>query len=299
MVVVCPKCKTRLKIDEGKIKEEGSRFKCPKCGTVLFVKKPQPALKKEIDKSKVLVAHSNPAIVNEISSLLNKSGYHTIISTDGIDAMVKTIKEHPFLVIIEVSLPKIYGFEVCKRLKTRPETKDTKFILVSSLYDKNRYTREPSSLYNADDYIYDYQLSELLLEKVDALSKETPAQEKKTTGEKELKKSILEIPEKQKEINVFSEKAERETELPLPDLNEKIERAKRLARAIISDIYLYNTPRANKAIKNNSFFSEFAPEIKEGLKLYESRIPPEVRAKGDFFQETIQNFIESKKKILH
>lgn len=299
MVVVCPKCKTRLKIDEGKIKEEGSRFKCPKCSTVLFVKKPQPVLKKEIDKNKVLVAHSNQAILDEIKSILSRNGYNIITSSDGIDAMVKTIKEHPFLAIIEVSLPKIYGFEVCKRLKTRPETKDTKFMLVSSIYDKNRYKREPSSLYNADDYIYDYQLSELLLEKVNSL-KEIPTQEKKAGIEKEVEESVLEkieIKEEKEEINVLADKPQ--TEISLSDLDEKIERAKRLARTIISDIYLYNTPRANKAIKNNSFFSEFAPEIKEGLKLYESRIPPEVREKGDFFQDTIHDFIESKKKILH
>ncbi len=296
MVVVCPKCKTRLKIDEGKIKDEGSRFKCPKCSTVLFVKKPQPVLKKEIDKNKVLVAHSNQAILDEINSILSRNGYNIITSYDGIDAMVKTIKEQPFLVIIEVSLPKIYGFEVCKRLKTRPETKDTKFMLVSSIYDKNRYKREPSSLYNADDYIYDYQISELLLEKVNSL-KDTPTQEKKAWIEKEVKKSVLEKPEIKQEVSILADKPQ--TEISLSDLDEKIERAKRLARTIISDIYLYNTPRANKAIKNNSFFSEFAPEIKEGLKLYESRIPPEVRKKGDFFQETIRDFIESKKKILH
>jgi predicted Zn finger-like uncharacterized protein len=292
VVVVCPKCKTRLKIDEGKIKQEGSRFKCPKCGTVLFVKKPVPVSTKEVDKTKIIVAHSNPAIVNEITSLLNKNGYQTITSSDGIDAMVKTIKERPFLVIIEVSLPKIYGFEVCKRLKARTEAKDTKFILIGSIYDKNRYKREPLSLYSADDYIYDHQLSELLMEKVNALKGTKPV-EKKAGIEDKAEKPDLEEIEKKEETRLKTG-----TEITETDLEEKIERARRLARTILSDIYLYNTPRADRAIRNNSFYSEFASEIKEGLKLYDNRIPRDVREKGDFFKETIQYFIENKKKTL-
>jgi len=40
VVVVCPKCKTKLKVDDAKLSPQGSRFKCPKCSTVLAVKKP-------------------------------------------------------------------------------------------------------------------------------------------------------------------------------------------------------------------------------------------------------------------
>ena len=159
MVVICPKCKIRLKVDEGKLTEKGSRFKCPKCSTVLLVKKPQLVIEKPVDKLKILVGHSNSARMHEITDILSKNGYQIITATDGIDAMVKSIKELPFLSVLEVSLPKIYGFEVCKRLKGRIETKAMKCILVSSPYDKDRYKREPESLYDADDYIEEQQIS--------------------------------------------------------------------------------------------------------------------------------------------
>ena len=80
--------------------------------------------------------------------------------------------------------------------------------------------------------------------------------------------------------------------------DEKIERARRLARTIISDIYLYNTAKADESIRNNTFSSVFVPEIKEGLKLYENRIAQEVRDKGDFFKEVLRDFLENKKKAL-
>ena len=132
VVVICPKCKTKLKVNEGKISEGGSRFKCPKCSTVLLVKKPAAVPQKPVDNVKIIVSHSNPSTVNQLVAILNNYGYQITTASDGIEAMVKAIKEVPFLVILEVGLPKIYGFEVCKRLKLRPEAKGMKFILVSS-----------------------------------------------------------------------------------------------------------------------------------------------------------------------
>ena len=169
MVVICPKCKTKLKVDEGKISAGGSRFKCPKCSTILLVKKPAPVTEKVFHHEKVLIAHSNTAVTNTITGLLEKHGYQTIIASDGIEAMVKTIRELPFLVITEVGLPKIFGFEVCKRLKLRPETKGIKFILVSSPYDINRYKRDPESLYEADDFIEEHRIPELLIDSINTL----------------------------------------------------------------------------------------------------------------------------------
>jgi predicted Zn finger-like uncharacterized protein len=292
VVVVCPKCKIRLKVDEGKLKVEGSRFKCPKCSTFLLVKKPVAVTKKAMDNNKVLISHSNPAVINEISSLLTKNGYQTITATDGIDAMVKAIKELPFLTIIEVSLPKIYGFEVCKRLKLRAETKEMKFMLVTSAYDKKRYKREPASLYDADEYIEDHQISELLVDKINKIKGIKP-EEKKERLEKPPEEPVMEKIEQKAEVQIRPEAI---TGKPLFD--EKIERAKRLARTIMSDIYLYNTAKADESIRNNNFYFVFAAEIKEGLKLYENRISQEIRAQGDFFREAIENFIANKKKIL-
>lgn len=292
MVVVCPKCKIRLKVDEGKLKVEGSRFKCPKCSTFLLVRKPVAVTKKAMDNNKVLISHSNPAVINEITSLLTKNGYQTITATDGIDAMVKAIKELPFLTIIEVSLPKIYGFEVCKRLKLRAETKEMKFMLVTSAYDKKRYKREPASLYDADEYIEDHQISELLVDKINKIKGIKP-EEKEKRLEKPPEEPVMEKIGQKAEVQI---KPEAITGKPLFD--EKIERAKRLARTIMSDIYLYNTAKADESIRNNNFHFVFAAEIREGLKLYENRISQEIRAQGDFFREAIENFIANKKKIL-
>jgi len=295
VVVICPKCKIKLKVDDGKLTEAGSRFKCPKCSTVLLVKKPPPAQEKPMDNINVLVAHSNPSIINEIISLLNQNGYGTITASDGIEAMVKAIKELPFVAVIEVSLPKIYGFEVCKRLKARPETKGMKFILISSPYDKNRYRREPESLYDADDYIEEHRVTGLLMDSINAFRSKKPDEKKEERVEKPAEAPVQKKPEQTTEPEI---KPAEKISAPPSSSDEKIERARRLARTIISDIYLYNTAKADESIRNNTFSSVFVPEIKEGLKLYENRIAQEVRDKGDFFKEVLRGFLENKKKSL-
>jgi len=297
VVIICPKCKTKLKVDENKIKPEGTRFKCPKCEASLIVKKPKKEiLAGKVDTKKILVAHSNPNIINEITSLLKDKGFEILVAKDGIEAMVKTLKEQPFLALIEVSLPKILGFEVCRRLRAREETRNVKFILITSLYDKTRYIREPESLHDADDYIDEHKISESLLEKIQTLSSKQRLEEKVSDAK------IKEQPvEKKPTETKIEKKVEEKKEIPISTTeikDEGIERAKRLARTIISDIYLYNTAKADKSILNNTFYTDFAPEIKEGLKLYESRIPAEIRSKGDFFREAINDFIEKKRKLL-
>ena len=92
MVVVCPKCKTKLKVDDAKLSTQGSRFKCPKCSTVLLIKKPSVQEKRTLDEKKALIAHSNPSVVENIRTLLAGQGYTTLTSADGIDAMVKALK---------------------------------------------------------------------------------------------------------------------------------------------------------------------------------------------------------------
>jgi predicted Zn finger-like uncharacterized protein len=300
VVVVCPKCKTKLKVDEIKLSPHGSRFKCPRCSTVLVVKKPV-AQKRVLDENKVLIAHSNPAIVEKIKTLLAGQGFGIVISADGIDAMVKALKEAPSLGIIEVALPKIYGFEVCKQLKSRPETKEMKLILVPSIYDRTKYRREPVSLYGADEYIEEHDLSTRLLESINRLSAgvspgtEVPPQPRPVTSPAV---SDMKPEEKKQEPAAMPHAAPAARTSVEGKGDEFTEKARRLARTIINDIYLYNSAKVDEAVRKDTFYTVFAAEVREGQKLYDNRIPKDTRDKADFYKEAIDNFLAAKKKAL-
>lgn len=112
-------------------------------------------------KKRVLVVDDSPTDLQMISSLLQKQGYDVVTAVDGEEAIDKAVGTHPPLVVLDIILPKKNGFQVCRQLKTTPETKDIKVILVSS---KNQDSDKFWGLkQGADDYIAKpYQDAELV-----------------------------------------------------------------------------------------------------------------------------------------
>lgn len=284
MTITCPKCKTRLKlkINVQSAPPEGIRVKCPKCASGLRIKLPKkPATPSpgKINKDLVLVAHGSDEVIEKAKHILQEMGYKVITSRDGVDAMVKIMSQMPFLIIIDVALPKIFGFEICKRVKSRKETEGIKILLITSVYDKKRYTRPPENLHGADDFINEPDIEEQLRDKVISLVK-GPLREKPAEPHQEQ-------PAPGPDTSQVSTQA---------DEDALFQRARRLVRTILSDIMLYHKDRVKEAALNGRFREEFASDLQEGLKLYNMRIPPEVRSKRDLFNEEIDKFIEEIKK---
>lgn len=178
MIIICD-CSARLKVDDAKIPEKGARVRCPRCGAILTVRKEPaqppaaPAVTQDAgpgsletsagrDDILVLVAHENEAVRAMIGNVLYDAGYKVEAAADGVDALKKAVETRPRVVVLDVGLSGIYGFELCERLKSDDQTKDIKIILLASVYDAGRYKRSPVSLYGADDYIEKHQISDML-----------------------------------------------------------------------------------------------------------------------------------------
>ena len=81
---------------------------------------------------KILVVDDSPTEMNLMVTPLKKKGYQIITAVDGEEALEKAEREHPKLIVLDVVLPKKNGFQVCRQLKTAPDTKDIKILLVTS-----------------------------------------------------------------------------------------------------------------------------------------------------------------------
>ena len=68
---------------------------------------------------------------------------------------------------------------------------------------------------------------------------------------------------------------------------EDADKARRLARTIVSDIALYNREEIRKGIKNDNVFELLAVELERGRKLYLSRVSPEIQKQKDFYNQAI------------
>ncbi len=65
------------------------------------------------------------------------------------------------------------------------------------------------------------------------------------------------------------------------------DRAKRLARAIVSDIALYNKDLIRQGIENDNLFDVLADDIEKGRQLYTSRVAPEVMKDRNFYNQAL------------
>ncbi len=84
-------------------------------------------------------------------------------------------------------------------------------------------------------------------------------------------------------------------EYDIPQVEETdpdaVEKAKRFARIIVSDIALYNQEAVARGIQDGTFFELLKNDIQEGRELYEKRVPATVRKRKDYYKEAFDNFI--------
>jgi len=72
---------------------------------------------------------------------------------------------------------------------------------------------------------------------------------------------------------------------------EEPEKAMRLARAIASDISLYNEEKIKEGIENDTFFDSVSGELEEGRELYKSRLAPDLYARTNFYDRAVVDII--------
>lgn len=81
---------------------------------------------------KILLADDSSTIVDVLQFLLQSQGYDVITASDGIAAISKTYETHPDLVLLDIEMPKMNGYQVCRLLKSDEVTKSIPIIILTS-----------------------------------------------------------------------------------------------------------------------------------------------------------------------
>ena len=100
---------------------------------------------------KILVVDDVELNLELQKTYLTSSGYDVVVAMDGEEALEKVETEHPDLVLLDVMMPKLNGFEVCQILKNDPKTRFIPVIMVTALQDVEDRVRGIES--GADDFI--------------------------------------------------------------------------------------------------------------------------------------------------
>ena len=69
------------------------------------------------DKIRILLVDDEPSIVKVVQKRLEVEGFDVLVAIDGQEALAKAQTEHPDLIILDLMLPKLNGYEVCRLLK--------------------------------------------------------------------------------------------------------------------------------------------------------------------------------------
>ncbi len=94
-------------------------------------------------KKKILVVDDDKIIVETIVQSLEEDeyGYELISASDGFEAGIQVSHFKPDLIILDIMMPDINGYDVCKRIKTNPETRDTKIVVLSAYLDEESHRK--------------------------------------------------------------------------------------------------------------------------------------------------------------
>ncbi len=116
---------------------------------------------------KILLVDDEPSILLSLEFLMDQAGYDVYTATDGDEALQAVREKLPDLILLDIMMPKRDGFEVCQIIRTNPEWKETKIILLTA---KGREVDQEKGLaLGADDYITKPFATQELIKKVNMI----------------------------------------------------------------------------------------------------------------------------------
>lgn len=103
------------------------------------------------DSYKILIADDNQANVELLEAYLAGVDCDTEIAVNGQDTLDKVASFQPDLILLDVMMPKLSGFEVCKQLKADPSTKGIMILMVTALNELGDIERAVAA--GTDDFL--------------------------------------------------------------------------------------------------------------------------------------------------
>lgn len=125
---------------------------------------------------KILVVDDDPDILDALTMILESQGYQVVTARDGIEALANLKAENPDLLILDLLMPKMDGFAVCKELQDPrwSKYKDIPILILTSVREeasRRRYELETGLELDVDDYVEKPVSPDTLIERVGKLIK--------------------------------------------------------------------------------------------------------------------------------
>ena len=127
-------------------------------------------------QEKILVVDDDPDILDALTMILEATGYQVVTARDGVDGLASLKAEKPDLLILDLLMPKMDGFAVCKELQDArwSSYRDIPILILTSVREeasRRRYELETGLQLDVDDYLEKPISPDILLERLEKLLK--------------------------------------------------------------------------------------------------------------------------------
>lgn len=113
---------------------------------------------------KVLIADDSPVLVTALRKLLEQSGYEVVAAMDGLEAVQRFYQENPDLVLLDIQMPKLHGYVVCRLIKEDPASRHIPVLILTGRESaEDRYWGQRSG---ADGYLTKESMGDELLDAI-------------------------------------------------------------------------------------------------------------------------------------
>ncbi len=143
MLVRCPQCKTEFRLVEHNPDDRVVKYLCPGCEDIVRIDLELDEIEtssssgsyRSIDRKKtILVADDARAVLDRAHRVLSGAGYQVLLAGDGEQALQMVREQHPDLVVLDLLMPKLTGFDVLREIRQDERIKDTPVLAMSGVY---------------------------------------------------------------------------------------------------------------------------------------------------------------------
>jgi two-component system cell cycle response regulator len=104
-----------------------------------------------LPQSTILIVDDNPQNVELLQVFLESLPVKVLTAQDGIEALEKVESHHPDLILLDIMMPRMSGYQVCRKLKSDPATRDIQVLMVTALNELGDVEQAAES--GTDDFI--------------------------------------------------------------------------------------------------------------------------------------------------
>jgi DNA-binding response OmpR family regulator len=131
-IVTCPKCQSSVRVDESPDAPQRVVW----CGECHHPLKLGPEADAAPQSVKILWVDDDRLLLTLGKDAFERVGYQVLTANDGSSGIAAAQRERPDLIILDVLMPQLDGYEICRRMRADAELKDTPILLLTALEER-------------------------------------------------------------------------------------------------------------------------------------------------------------------